>query len=355
VGSLSAAALVGLAVVALAILAGAGYQHAGTRRDAVRYPPPGRLIDVGRGRLHLHTQGAGPSVVLDAGIAASSVSWLHVAPLVARFARVHSYDRSGLAWSDRTQTRPTARSLAAELDILLGAAAAPPPYIVVAHSFGAFVAQAFAHLRPGAVAGLVLVDPIYPSEWLTLTGAAKRRLAGGVWLSRVGAVLASVGVVRLCLHLLARGSTGVPKRVSRLFGSEAASLIDRLVLQVRKLPPDAWPAMLAHWSRPKSFLAMADHLRGLERSAAEIAALGPRADIPVTVITAGLQPPGVRAEHARLAAAGRSGRHVVSEKAGHWVLIDDPEMVVAEIQRLVETLRLAGAGLVTPTEAPRPA
>ena len=329
-----------VAIGTLIALAGILYQWAGSRRDAVRFPPPGKLIDVGRGSLHLQQQGEGtPPVIFEAGISASSLSWLRVAPLVSEFTRIYSYDRTGLAWSDRTHSPVSARSLAAELDELMHAAGVAPPFVIVAHSFGTFVARAFASEFTAKVAGLVLVDPIFPSEWLNMTPAGRRRLAGGVFLSRVGAVLASVGVVRLCLDLLARGSTGVPRRVSRLFGSEASALLTRLVWQVQKLPQEAWPAMQAHWSRPKSFLAMADHLGSLRRSAAEIAATGGLGDVPLIVITAGSQPAAVRAEHARIAALSRGGAHIIAEQSGHWILLDDPEVVVEAVRRVVDDAR----------------
>ena len=41
-----------------------------------RYPPPGRMLDVGGRRLHVYETGQGsPTVVLEAGIAATSLSW----------------------------------------------------------------------------------------------------------------------------------------------------------------------------------------------------------------------------------------------------------------------------------------
>jgi pimeloyl-ACP methyl ester carboxylesterase len=353
-----------LAAILIAAVAAAGiiYQWIGTSRDARQFPPAGHMVDVGRGRLHIHvaappafanaTEGSPkpwrrrpgaadvlPTVVFDAGISASSLSWLKVAPRVAEFARAVSYDRSGLAWSERTHAPVSARSLAAELRVLLQNAAVPPPYVLVAHSFGTFVVRAFASDFPKDVAGVVLVDPIFPAEWLNMTPAEQRRLRGGVFLSRVGAVLASVGFVRLFLDLLVRGSRTGPKSAARMFGSEAAALLTRLVLQVRKLPEDAWPAMRAHWSRPRAFLAMADHLGSLHRSAAEIAAANPIGDVPLVVLTAGSQPEAARAEHARIAAQSPRGTQIVVAEAGHWILIDEPDAVVDAVRRVVEDCR----------------
>jgi pimeloyl-ACP methyl ester carboxylesterase len=65
-----------------------------------------------------------------------------VAELVARAAagrRVHacrSYDRAGLAWSDAAGQPLGAGRLADQLHALLAAAAVPPPYVLVGHSFG---------------------------------------------------------------------------------------------------------------------------------------------------------------------------------------------------------------------------
>lgn len=84
---------------------------------------------------------------------------------------------------------------------------------------------------------------------------------------------------------------------------------------------------------------MADHLNSLRRSVAEIAETAGVGDIPLTVITAGSQPPAVRAEHARMAAQSRRGRHVDAEHAGHWILLDEPEVVIEAIRRVVELTR----------------
>jgi pimeloyl-ACP methyl ester carboxylesterase len=172
-----------------------------------------------------------------------------------------------------------------------------------------------------------------------MPAAERRRIGGGVFLSHVGSGLARLGVVRACLNLLVRGSTGVPRRVSRAFGAEASTVLTRLVGEVRKLPEEAWPAVRAHWSQPKCFTAMARHLRSLERSALEIQRSEERVEIPLTVITAASQPAHVRAEQARLAALSTEGRQIISDHAGHWVHLDEPELVVAAIRTMVDRYR----------------
>ena len=45
--------LVVAALLVVVLAAGAWYQTFSVRRDAARFPPPGRLVDVGGRRLHL--------------------------------------------------------------------------------------------------------------------------------------------------------------------------------------------------------------------------------------------------------------------------------------------------------------
>src|SRR5438552_3557810 len=128
-------AVVAAAAVLLGTVAGAAYQSRATKKDASRFPPTGRLVDVGGGRhLHAHCCGEGaPAVVLESGIAASSLSWTLVQPRVAEFARVCSYDRAGLGWSDAAGLPVTAATNAAALHAMLQALHIPPPYVLAGH------------------------------------------------------------------------------------------------------------------------------------------------------------------------------------------------------------------------------
>src|SRR5713101_2190872 len=193
--------LVAGAIFMLLVLAGVVYQTIGTASDARRFPPPGRMVDLGGFRLHVEEAGGGegPVVVLEAGIAASSLSWSLVQPEVAKFVRVIRYDRAGLAWSDLARGPRTAEYLAGELRGLLEKAQIPGPYVLVGHSFGGYVARMFTASFPKQVAGLVLVDSPSTSEWIPLKPEEKRKLQGGALFSRIGAVLAALGVVRFCL------------------------------------------------------------------------------------------------------------------------------------------------------------
>ena len=222
-------------LVALVLAAGALYQFIGSRRGARRHVPPGMMVDVGGQRLHVVCAGNGkPTVLFESGIAASSLSWTRVLRDVATFTRACAYDRAGLGWSDPSRGPRTLARMLGELRGVLANAATAGPYVFVGHSFGAFLVCAYASQHPSEVAGLVLLDP--PSEWHEITREQARLLWGGIQLSRIGGILARLGIVRACLALLTGGAPGVPRNFVRIFGPTAARTLERLVGEVRKLP-----------------------------------------------------------------------------------------------------------------------
>ena len=298
--------------------------------------PPGELISVGDHRLHIHCTGrGGPAVVLEAGVAASSVSWTGLQRQLSEFTTVCSYDRAGLGWSDLARTPRTPDAMVSELHVLLNEAKLQPPYVLVGHSFGGLLARLFADLYPDDVLALVLLDPAHVGEWARPRPEDLRRLRRGIQLSRRGAWLARIGFVRLSLNLLAGGRRTLPKLMAKASGGGRGSgVTERLVGEVRKLPPEAWPVVQEHWSRPESFLGMASHLEALPAVAAAAEGLHfPR----TTVISKASQPASGLAEHRSL------GRHIVAERSGHWVHLDEPELVTAIVREIVEA-HLASIG-----------
>jgi pimeloyl-ACP methyl ester carboxylesterase len=327
---------------AVAALVGAGllYQRVGLARQRREFAPPGEMIDVGGHRLHVNCQGAShagsPVVLFESGIAASSLSWSLVAPAVAKFTRACAYDRAGLGWSEppsaANQVDPWSfERIVRDLCALADHIGPNQRYVLVGHSFGSFVVRAFAARRPEQVVGLVLVDPA--TEWLTASAQRVRLLRGGRQLSRVGALLAHAGVVRACLALLTGGAPAAPRNFVKIFGPTAAQTLERLVGEVRKLPPELHPAVRALWCQPKCFHAMADHMSVLERGdpLISITNVTPRRDIPVVVLSSVKQPADQLAAHRLLAAASDRGRHIVATRSAHWIQFDEPELIVEAV------------------------
>ena len=314
-------------------------------------PPPGQLVDVGGHRLHVWTRGEGsPAVLLEAGVAASSLSWARVQPALAAVTRVCAYDRAGLAWSDAASSPRTFARILDDLEAVAATLGTGPwaaigagrRVILVGHSFGSLVVRGYAARHPEQVAGLVLVDP--PMEWVDRAPTQAGLLRRARMASVIGAFLARIGVVRASLALLTGGHPGAPRAFVKLLGPRAAGTLERLVGEVRKLPPELYPAVQAHWCQPKCFHAMADYLGVLQSEAANIAAAVPPADIPVVVISGSHQPASEIAAHRRLADASPHGRHLVATKSGHWILLDEPELIVDAVRTLIAAIGVDSAG-----------
>ncbi len=109
----------------------------------------------------------GPTVVFESGAGSSLETWVRIQPEVARFARTISYDRAGTGLSSQGAVPRDARNIAAELHANLQAAQAVPPYVLVGHSLGGPYLRVFAAMFPDEVAGVILVDPTQEDlvEW----------------------------------------------------------------------------------------------------------------------------------------------------------------------------------------------
>src|ERR1700683_827501 len=159
--------LAALLTASAIITTGFLYQCIGSMRDRRRFAGAGRWVEIGgKSRLYLLEKGTGgPTVIFEAGIAATNLNWFHIQESVARFTGTASYDRCGLGWSSKSKTARTPGNIAQELHEMLQQAGIKPPLVLVGHSFGGLVMRRYALLYPEDVAGVVLVDPMRCEEW----------------------------------------------------------------------------------------------------------------------------------------------------------------------------------------------
>ena len=155
----------GLILTQLTLLGiSAFYQSTASAYEQRLFPPPGKLIDIGGYRLHLHCTGqatdGAPTVVLEGGLGAPGLMWALVQPGLAEHTRVCSYDRAGYGWSEPAPADfpRTARQLVEEFHDLLQQAGEMPPFLLVGHSFGGTLVRVYASAYPDDVSGLILVD-----------------------------------------------------------------------------------------------------------------------------------------------------------------------------------------------------
>lgn len=311
-----------------------------TRIDNKKFAAPGTKVRIPGAELHVSRMGQGePCVILEAGIAASSINWRPLQAELARLTTTYSYDRAGFGWSVAEHHGCTLAHITENLHAMLHAMQVPVPYVLVGHSFAGYITRAYANRYGDELAGLVLLDPLTPEEWISPTAGQRWSLRGGIWFSRAGGVLATLGIVRFCLWLLQRGQSSVPKTALATFGPRATETVGRILRELLKLPPEAVRVIRARWSTPKFFWTMGTYIKSLPSCAAELQGRPSPAQIPITVISGSHQPKLRLAEHAAIAAHSVRGRHIIAQKSGHWIHLDEPEIVIEAARELVELSR----------------
>jgi pimeloyl-ACP methyl ester carboxylesterase len=236
-----------------------------------------RKIDVGGHSLNLLIGGHGsPAVILEGGFGEGIAGWSLVQKEVANFAQTVSYDRAGLGQSEPGPKPRSAKQIATELHTALQNAGVKPPYVLVGHSMGGPYVRVFAELYPKEVAGMVLLDPSQEAfdDWTKA-------------------------------HL-----DGKRKEVED---------------QIAKAPE----GLRAEWA-------------GIDETYSQARAARLPAGIPVTLITAGLNESlGAEArtawteKHTEWIAKVPGGKHLIAEKSGHFIQMQEPIMVINAIREIV--------------------
>jgi pimeloyl-ACP methyl ester carboxylesterase len=101
-------------------------------------------------------------VVLEAGLGDDITSWASVFAPLAQRARTLAYSRAGLGCSTPASPPRDLPSEVRELRQLLATLGEKPPYLLVGHSWGGLIVQAFAAKDPQDVAGMILIDSAHP-------------------------------------------------------------------------------------------------------------------------------------------------------------------------------------------------
>jgi len=302
-----------LAVLVLASIGG-GYETVSEAADAAAYPMPGRLIDVGAHRLHLHCTGSGsPTVVLEPGGGAMSSNLGWITPGVARDTRVCVYDRAGRGWSEPADTPQDGAQVAADLHTLLHRANVPGPYVLAGHSFGGLYVLTFAARYPDEVAGMVLVDSTAPAA---APSTAQGSSDGIDRLAALASIPARLGLVRLVGHL---------------FDDD--------------LPPRAGGEVRAGTTTAGSLRSTIDEYGNASASARQAAALRDFADKPLVVLTAGVGHDAAwSTAQNHLATLSANSAHLVVHGATHETLVADRRHAATTARVILQVVAAVRSG-----------
>ncbi|MGC5773141.1 alpha/beta fold hydrolase [Paenibacillus pabuli] len=311
----------------LVISAGFLYEWYASNHSRAEYPPPGRLVEAGGYKLHIHQQGNGaPTIIMEAGSGETSLSWRDIPAELAKHATVVTYDRAGYAWSESAPSERTGANIVKELHDALEKEGIRGPYIMVGHSLGGMYARLFAQTYPSEIQGLVLIDARPEDDEKNTKDLLEQAKFQGNPPASLLSLLKLSGSFRLFPNFMLEGL-------------------------VAKQDQDAFINVIAtpsffHAREEEAALAYSteDAIRGQK--------LG---TIPVRIIARGLPQnyaqAGIPAEVGeQLESIWQSGQRqmlnisedsqlVIATKSGHMIIHDEPELVVQTILSLVPKLK----------------
>ena len=326
-----------LLLVPVLLLAGLLYQWIGSRLDRRRFLRLGRLVSIGeRRQLFTMEMGdkTGPSVIFESGIGATSQNWARIQQSVSEFAHTISYDRLGLGWSTPAVSARIPSQVVEELRAMLQAAGIAPPYLLVGHSFGGLVVRYFAAEYPDEVVGAVLVDAMRTNEWPPVDESQRRLLNRGVQLTQWGVPIAYFGLARLTTMSFFCRSGRFTSLFTRATGGH--NVLERVTSELHKMPAGVWRIVAAHWSNPAYFRGMTAHILGVPGTVEEMLNATPIMGMPVVLLTPG-RPKAI--SDADLRKIGPDAEQVIAEESGHWLHLDEPELVIEHIRKMMTAVR----------------
>jgi pimeloyl-ACP methyl ester carboxylesterase len=329
-----------VSLILLTVISSAASPQAELPEEIAPYLNPQRLVPIVGGRtINLVCLGQGsPTVVLTAGLGGWSVVWNRIQSPLSRRTRVCAWDPAGLGFSSPSPEPQDAIHKTEDLEAALKGAHVDGPYVMVAHSAGAFVPLEFAGQHQRTVVGMVLVDPSIPDET-----AIRERVAPKFAAFGDAAPKADVERLRHCVAglrsgALERGTPGFDQCTAQPLPDALARLSERLT----QLNAD-----------PARLLTQASAIENGPFSGREV--INPQrryGDMPLIVLTSGRHPmpPNMPADvreqaaqyfralasgHDAYAALSTRGHNQLVPDSGHFIQLENPAVVLAAIDRVL--------------------
>lgn len=242
-------------------------------------------METSKGKLQYSVSGHGkPSIVLINGGSGPIEGWMRILPAISKSSSVFSYNRFGVAGSDKPKEPQDGLTIVETLREALTLAGFEPPFLLVGHSLGGLYANLYARLYPHEVAGVVFLESSHPKD----------------------------------IHLNEYQGK-VVKAINKLF-----SLFDAL-------------------SPHKPY----NEVHFVKNTSARIQELDWFPQIPVYVITGGkenrMMPEEARKKRMEnqleLLSLSNRSRHIIAEKSGHFPQFSEPQVVIDAINDCLEQLK----------------
>lgn len=303
--------------------------------------PPrfGKLLQSKDVKVFGRVKGQGKhTIIIESGSGSSCAEWFAIQDRLAEHAKVVVYNRPGYPWSERTQEKRNPKNIAIELRQMLENEGFEPPFIIVGHSFGGMVANAFARLFPEATEAVVFVDATHPDHrrFEELGGNSKMMAISGKiskmkffkTMSNLGFLSLFTTPIKVYVKMtLPNAEPEIKDAVSEGYKAYGAfdAVTDELEsimesnIQFQLLPQFPSIPLRIIYHNPQSNIDQMMHYKVAQKEAEAIEKLWQELDESFLIYSP-------------------KSKRVASSKATHLINIDDPELIEKEIIDLMENL-----------------
>lgn len=240
-----------------------------------------------------------------------SACWGWLAPELANFTQVLSYDRAGLGWSEERDGLRDGEQIAFELSALLEVLSVKGPVVLIGHSMGALFQWGFLRERKGLAQAMIWLDPAHPDQMKRRE--IRRRVRNLIFYIEAARLLAAKNVPAIELPL---------------------------TRHLQGLPPEKFQTLRRFFRNPGHLRSSAREARAWDATVENLHSVSLR-EIPLLVISAERNAmPGWGELQKDLPSLSRNSRHVTFPDMSHISMIANRAHAV----RVAEEIR----GFLTP-------
>lgn len=283
-------------------------------------PVNSEFVEVDGRKIHYKKVGNGNcTVFFESGLGGDYLHWQELQKKLSKNYTTIAYDKAGIMWSDASED-VSLRRYADDLKQLLEKTDCPKPYILVGHSFGGITPRLFIKENAKDLAGIVFIDVSHPKQLEKSSSALKNSVQPPPRF--LLSFLNEIGAIRI-LYASTPFTTAVPQE--HWFNKNVKTYFYRI-----------FDGMMTEMENDKKLM----------KEASQIDDFG---SIPLTIITAkypngveGARDKSLEKEYLEvhlslqkdLLNLSTNSRQVFANKSGHYVTLQESELICNEIKRL---------------------
>ena len=285
-------------------------------------PDNSEFVTVEGRKIHYKKEGKGNcTIVFESGLGGDYLHWQDIQKKLSQKYTTISYDKAGILWSDPAK-KTSLRRYTDDLKQLLEKTNCPKPYIIVGHSFGGITPRLFIEENMKNIGGIVFIDVSHPKQLKKSSDALKKSVQPPPKM--LLSFFNEIGAIRI-LYSTNAFTSAVPKE--HWFNRNVKHYFYRI------------------------FDGMMNELENDDKLMEEASQIDNFGSIPLTIITAkypngveGAKDKNLEKEYLSihnnlqkdLLHLSTKSTQVFAQKSGHYVTLQEPDLICNEIEKIAQ-------------------